>query len=292
MKARILFISVVTLFLLQACEKKEKSPVETASVSLDIKHQVDGNNLQPDAMIYTNEAGNRYLITNIQWFLSDIELINSDGNSMALTDNLGNRVFYVDTDLPASETIISSPNIPTGSYQAIRFTFGLDEQSNQSHRFVNPPESFMFWPEYLGGGYHYMKLNGKWIDQQGHMAPFNFHLGIGQEYFEEGKSTNELYDFGKSIGYAHCEGYQPPHKLNPVVAFIQNYFEVTLPVSLIVRPDESNEIELLMQIENWFKGEAIYDHDQWGGSIMQKQEAMEIGIRNGIHVFKAKAVSK
>lgn len=292
MKARILLFAVVVVFLFQACGKKETSPEKTASVVIDVKHQVEGNDLQADAMIYTNEAGNRYLITNIQWFLSDVQLISSDGNSISFTDNLGHQVFYVDTDLPASETIISAPTIPTGSYQAIRFTFGMDEPSNQSHRFVNPPESFMFWPEYLGGGYHYMKLNGKWIDKQGRMAPFNFHLGIGQEYFEEGKSTTDLYDFGKSIGYEHCEGYQPPHKLNPVVAFIQNYFEVTLPISLIVRPDDSNEIELVMQVENWFKGEATYDHDQWGGSIMQNQQAMEIGIRNGVNVFKAKAVSE
>lgn len=292
MNARILYVSVLVIFLFQACQKKEKSPAETASVSLQVKHQVNGNALQTDAMIYTNEAGNRYLITNIQWFISQVKLVNSDGKSIDFLDNLGHDFFYIDTDLPASETIISAAIIPEGSYHTLKFTFGFDADNNQSHRFVNPPESFMFWPEYLGGGYHYMKLNGKWIDEHGYMAPFNFHLGIGQEYYEEGKSSSDFFDFGKSIGYAHCEGYQPPHKLNPVMAFIQNYFEVSIPVSLSVRRDETNAIDLVMQIENWFKGYTTYDHDDWGGSIMQNQQAMEIGIRNGLQVFDAKAVDK
>ena len=28
--------------------------------------------------------------------------------------------------------------------------------------FVNPPEVNMMWPDVLGGGYHYLMLNGKW----------------------------------------------------------------------------------------------------------------------------------
>jgi hypothetical protein len=41
-----------------------------------------------------------------------------------------------------------------------------------------------------------------------------------------------------------------------------------------------------MHIEQWFKAKRIYDHDEWGGAIMQQQEAMEIGIQNGPQVFE------
>ena len=39
----------------------------------------------------------------------------------------------------------------------------------------------MFWPEMLGGGYHYMKMNMIWSDTSA-LNPFNMHLGIGQIY--------------------------------------------------------------------------------------------------------------
>ena len=38
-------------------------------------------------------------------------------------------------------------------------------------------------------------------------------------------------------------------------------------------------------IENWFKNPNTYDHNQWGGDIMQNQPAMKIAAENGWNVF-------
>jgi hypothetical protein len=45
--------------------------------------------------------------------------------------------------------------------------------------YVNPPESYMFLPNFLGGpngGYHYLKLNGKWLDTNSVVTPVDFTL--------------------------------------------------------------------------------------------------------------------
>jgi hypothetical protein len=117
----------------------------------------------------------------------------------------------------------------------------------------------MFWPELLGGGYHYMKLNGKWRDTLDRLTPFNFHLGIGQIY----------HSFPDSIS-----------------AYVHNDFRVDLPDSRIeILGGENKDITLVMNIENWFKSPYIYDHNHWGGDIMQKQDAMKMACENGRDVF-------
>jgi len=279
---------ILSMLVIPGCKKTEEAAA-FGDFSLKVKHEVEGEALKTDALIYTNAAGNRYMVTEIQWFISDIQLIKEDGEALGITQNVDENIFYIDTDIEETHTINSSYPIPSGNYSGLRFTFGLAKEANKSHRFVNPPESFMFWPEYLGGGYHYMKLNGKWINETGAIEPFNFHLGIGQEYNEGGKSGNELFEFGDRSHYQHCEGYLPPQKLNPVTAFIHNNFSLELPLNFTIKADEPTEIDLIMTIEKWFYGYKVYDHDVWGGAIMQQQEAMDIACRNGVDVFSLRS---
>jgi len=127
--------------------------------------------------------------------------------------------------------------------------------------FVNPPESYMFWPEFLGGGYHYMKLNGKWLEEEQTIetTPFNCHLGRGQIY----------YSYPDSI-----------------TGFIPNEFRVSLPSSSFeLKAGEQKQVYVTMNIENWFKEPHIYDLDYFGSYTMQNQEAMQTLKENGYNVF-------
>lgn len=131
--------------------------------------------------------------------------------------------------------------------------------------YVNAPEKDMFWPEFLGGGYHYMKLNGKWLPegQTSQTIPFDFHLGIGQIYHAYPDSIT---------GYVH------------------NYFDVSLPGSeFSIDAGETWELKITMHVENWFNDPHIYDHDVFGGYIMQNQEAMQLVKENGFNVFTLEA---
>ena len=253
MKARLL----VLFFALSvvACTR----PNEKAEINLNIGYECIGKPLISDSLCYVNEAGNVFLITEVQWFLSNIELKNDACDwvllrQLGLSDTLdASRVFYIDTNIPESKSLHSSP-VNVGHYNTIRFTFGLDETDNRTGLFINPPESEMFWPDLLGGGYHYMKLNGKYINDEGHLAPLAIHLGIGQN-----EACTEFY---------------------------QNYFIVELPIDFNVRANAENQLDLTMIIDNWFRNPHTYDFNVWGSHIMQNQEAQRILIGNGKNVFK------
>lgn len=232
-----------------------KQEPDASAISIGIHYSVDGEELITDSLCYQNEAGNQFLITEIQWFISNIEIKAADGNWLPLNQN--GHIFYLDENDNLTKDFVSQA-IPAGQYSAMRFTFGLDENDNQTGLFVNPPESDMFWPEPLGGGYHYMKLNGKWLDGNGCLSPINVHLGIGQ---------NE-----------------------DMTEFYQNYFQVEIPFdhNLIATENGNHALQINMEIANWFRNPHIYDFNVWGGAIMQNQAAQQVLKENGWDVLSVR----
>jgi hypothetical protein len=232
----------------------------SGTVIFSIDHQVNGQPLKENELVYTNAAGNEYLITEVKYFISDITFYHHDGSRKVIGD--WKDIFYIDEDIPETKSIRFPDKIPTGTYDSITFIFGITEEKNKSFMYVDPPEVLMGWPQILGGGYHYMMMNGKWKDVNGLIMPFNFHLGIGQLYKGNDYNVDSIY------------------------AFIQNYFKVSLPGSSFTMTDKDTmTFRLTMNIENWFENPHVFDFDQWGGAIMQNQPAMNMAKENGWNVF-------
>jgi hypothetical protein len=249
-------------FLFNSCNKdSDEDPALSAGhITFKFTHYVDGNPLQIDTMMYVNAAGNPYEVSEIMYFISDVTLHNSDGTNKMIDE--WKDIYYVDSDIPSTLTWDVFDDIPAGTYDSISFVFGITEEKNESFMFVNPPEVQMMWPDVLGGGYHYMMLNGKWFNKNDEEEVYNFHLGIGQLYK------------GDTINY------------DSIYAFVQNYFTVTLPNSSFdLEKDEEKEIEIIMNIESWYTTPHDFDFDYWGGAIMEIQPAMQIGKENGYDVF-------
>ena len=261
---RNIFIYPLLLALLVACTDKDPDPVpvpETGKITIRFHHYCDGLPIDFDIRKYVNAAGNEYMVNEIQYFISDVTLHRSDADYII---DAWKDIHYVDTDIATTHEWKVFDEIPAGDYTGISFTFGINEEKNQSLMFTDHPESLMFWPQYLGGGYHYMKLNGKWLDTNQFERPYDFHLGIGQIYDQQS---------------------------GEVTGFIQNYFEVEVPgSSLRIDVGEETLIELVMHIDRWFENPHTYDHNYWGGDIMQKQDAMKVGCENGWDVFEVLGV--
>jgi len=261
MKLRSLLLFITILIAIGSCKKDE--PIETnkfGKISFQFAHHVNGLALVTDTSIYINAAGNEYLVNEVQYFISDVMLHNSDGSDVLINQDVG--IHYIDTDIPSTFAWSIPADIPVGNYSSVSFTFGINEAKNQSNMFPNPPERDMFWPEFLGGGYHYMKMNGKWLDTNSMITPFNFHLGIGQIYAHDVINVDSI------------------------TGFVQNYFTVTVPnSSFAISENQTTSMELIMNIDSWFDTPHVWDFNYWGGSIMQNQEAMQTAKENGADVF-------
>lgn len=235
-------------------EPPEPTEPETGKIIFRFTHYVDGLPLVKDSMMYVNEAGNQYEVNEIKYFISDVVLHKSDGSDFMIDD--WTDIYYVDNDIASTLTWNVYDEIPAGTYDSISFRFGIISAKNHSYMFVNPPEVNMMWPDFLGGGYHYMMLNGKWIDTLLQVENLNTHLGIGRVII--GSDTT----------------------------FVDNSFHVKLPgSSFSSSKDQSVEIEIIMNIESWYKTPYTYDHNQYGQNIMENEEAMSKIAANGYDVF-------
>lgn len=234
---------------------------DTGYLQVNFRHAVDNQPVQLNNNIYVNQAGNHYEIDDLLYFISDLTLISNTLGKVNI--GLVKATHLVNIKDTASLSWIIADQIPVGAYDSVSFIFGLNEARNLTSAFVNPPESNMAWPDVLGGGYHYMMLNGKWINPQSISTPFNFHCGIGQIYSD-------------TITY----------NTSTITAFVHNYFKVTLALNNFrIYNNSVSSVNLKMAIDSWFKTPHTWDHNYWGGSIMQKQRALQTIKENGFDVF-------
>lgn len=255
----LLSLAFFLVIIFSCTDKTNQNVEEKGKIKFHFDHTINHSPIVFDTIMYTNSAGNPYLINEIQYFISDVRLYSNNGNEKIIDD--WKDIHYIDTDINSTLSWEVYDAIEPGQYDSISFTFGISAEKNMSFMFVNAPEKDMFWPEFLGGGYHYMKLNGKWLPENASFQtiPFDFHLGIGQVY----------YNYPDSItGYVH------------------NNFDVSLPASnFSVEKGATREIKITMDVANWFAEPHVYDHDVYGGYIMQNQDAMLMVKENGFNVF-------
>ncbi|MCK9617865.1 MAG: hypothetical protein M0R21_08505 [Lentimicrobiaceae bacterium] len=259
-KINFYILLFLTAFVVLSCEKNEE---KKSQVFFSFSQEVNNNPLIFDSIMYVNAAGNNFMITEIQYFVSDFTFW-KDGKSYPFTSQ--KFIKYVDTNIPATLNWDFPEKLPVGSYDSLSFTFGIDSVKNQSNIFANPPERDMFWPEMMGGGYHYIKMNGKWIPEgQSQAQAFNLHIGIGQIYANDSSST--------------------------VVKFVQNYFKVVMTKHFQIF-ENSNYLAIVMDVNSWFDTPEVYNLDFWGAHIMQNQNAMHAICLNGKDAFSLRQFYK
>ena len=262
-----LLILILPLLLL-SCRKHELYLIpapQKARVVVSFENFDGAGPLQTDALIYATSLGNRYQVNDLQYFISELVFHAPGGKDLMVPDD--DSIHYIDLHIDSTlEWKINGLQLPAGQYDSVSFIFGLDQKANRSNRFPNPPERDMFWPDILGGGYHYMKMNLKWKnDTMTELMPFMFHLGIGQIY----EGTTEDPD--------------------SIIGFVQNYFRVTLPASsFLLKEGTDCHLTIRMNVDRWFDGENAFDFGAYPMGIMQNEQGMHLACLNGRKVFTCK----
>ena len=240
---KVLYVASVLLFC--ACTRVP------GHVRLDFSFVVDNDSLRIDTCMYRNAAGNPYEVNDVQFFISHVMLKTASGEVVEITDNQG--IHYADIRIPGSLSWQVDDDIPAGAYRSITFVFGLEGGQNATGLFANPPENNMSWPRTLGGGYHYMKINGRWTDSSGVRQPFNLHTG----------------------------------RIADDNGFTDNTFTVTLPMeNFAVAGKETAVLTLQMNLNRWFDTPNTFDFNVFGGAIMQNRTAQLALRENGWNVFR------
>ena len=168
---------MILALLLFGCKKDKENtpsnPVPTnPALNVSINFKVDQQPLIYDSILYVNEAGNPYSVTRCQFYLSQIKLIREDSQTVDLK-----AWHYVDANV-SSTCHINSSEIPEGNYIGMSFNMGLDATLNVPDGLPATSENLgMEWPVAMGGGYHFLKLEGKFTDSPNEYG-YAMHLGM------------------------------------------------------------------------------------------------------------------
>ena len=172
--ARIL-LAVTCLLTVNSCKQILKTdPVlinPDAKLTIHFNHQVNGLNLLPDTLLYTNTAGNRYSVSLFKYYVSNIQLVKEDGSLVSL-----NNYTHIKAFDPLHCSGVAGA-VPNGVYVSIKFLLGIDSGRNHTGTQDGDldPANSMFWS--WNTGYIFFKHEGNFIDNASSVQPLMFHLG-------------------------------------------------------------------------------------------------------------------
>jgi hypothetical protein len=235
--------ALVVAFAMAGCSEDLPTAIApaTGTVTLDFSHDVAGAVLVLQDSVYSNAAGESYNVVRMNYLISNVELVPANGPHVLIPGP-----FFIDAfaDSTLCPVLVS---IPPGTYEQVRFTFGLDEAMNVSNTYVNEAwHGKMSWPDLLGGGYHYMILDG---------------------FVDPGQPTERNYN--THLGRTQTE----PHS-----------FRVTLDVAPFAIDGNQVDVAVQVDVNQWYEAPNVYSFPD-PAFIMDRPDVQQVLQDNGGTVF-------
>jgi len=149
MQWRLVLIGARCASFLVGCSEDSPTTVvpSAGTLKLQFSHHVAGQPLVFNSIQYANAAGDSFSVVRLNYLLSDIEVVASDGWRFLVSGP-----FFVNAAVDSTLQQVLG-HVPPGTYKQIAFTFGLDESVNNTGEFLSEPwHAAMQWPDPLGGG--------------------------------------------------------------------------------------------------------------------------------------------
>lgn len=236
------------LVLLFSCSDDDITSTDV-SLTLDFTHNWDGTAIMGvnNALDYTNANGENLSIERLRYLISNVTL-----SRQGFADIVLNGYNLVDLGEGTGLSYTPSTVVTPGTYD-VSFTFGFNNADNQSGIYTDLNSATWNVPDMMGGGYHYMQL--------------------------EGKFTNSL---NVDTGYAyHAIRAVDNPGMNPT--FPQDTFFTVNLGSITLTSDKT--IEVKANLAEWFKNPNTWDLNILNNMLMPNSAAQIMMHANGQNVF-------
>ena len=250
----LLIFSLVILF---GCNSDSDDAVESTNITMAFSHYWNDTPITTsdfNTLNYTNAHGELLSIERLRYLISDIEFTKMDGQTILLEG-------YNLVDVTNQTNLSYTPNqeISTGTYSNVSFVFGLINEKNTDGTYNDLNAASWNVPAMLGGGYHYMQLDGKFINSNNEAQGYNYH----------------------AIRAADNAGANP--------TFPQDtFFRVNLGAITV---GTNEEINVTMHIEEWFKNPNTWDLNIYNQILMPNSAAQILMFENGQNVFTLESIN-
>lgn len=254
---KIALLALVALVAL-SCNNDDDNNTTPVNVDFLFTHNFDGSPIENsdfDQIQYTNENGEQLSLSKLVYLISDITFTNSSGDAFDAGD-------YNLVNVREETNLTFTPNIqiPPGNY-TVSFTFGFDDEDNIDGAYADLNSADGGWnvPAMLGGGYHYMRMEGKFIDNTSTETGYAYHT-IRAADMSTTPVTNQDTSFVVTLG--------------------------TVTVS------NDTQVEVKMDVAEWYKNPNLWDLNALHTVLMPNFNAQIMMSENGPSVFSLGAVTQ
>ena len=232
--------------------------IKTLNVTLNFSHSWDGThvtNADFNTIKFINDNGEQLSIERLRYLISDIKFEKSNGETTIIeAHNLA--------DVTNNQNLSFSPSatIPQGTYSKVSFIFGFTNEKNITAAYQDLNSANFGVPAMLGGGYHYMQMDGKFLNSSNVEQGYNYH----------------------AIRAADNPGANP--------TFPQDtFFEVNLGSATI---SNNATFNIEMNIAEWFKNPNTWNLNVLNQMLMPNSAAQIMMHANGHNVFSLKSIDQ
>ena len=244
-----LFSLCLFLLLLSCFEDKDDNLDITnlATPSFKFTQNWDGTDVTINDLgttQFTNAHGETLNISNLRYLISKIVFENADGDIFLL-----NGYQLVNVSDPNTSLFSPEGSLPEGLY-TLKFVYGFNEMDNIDGAYPELNSASWNWPQMLGGGYHFLQMDGMYNVDSAIAAPYNYHHG-----------TAKLSD----------------------TEFEQNFVNFEFNNSIFI--SSNTQIEIQFNLAELFKNPNLWDLNQYNSSLMPNYDAQKMMQQNAATAF-------
>ena len=150
-------------------------PLQAAKLGIVVDHRAGESPLMLGSLRSTTAAGESFSVSRASYLLSGFALQKADGTWLEVADT----VAWMDAG--KARSTLSLPDVPAGTYSALRFYLGIDAATNAAPPTKYPPNhplnsnlNGLYWA--MAGGYIFMAVEGNWRVGNAEPSGYSFHL--------------------------------------------------------------------------------------------------------------------
>jgi hypothetical protein len=255
---KILCLITITLLLLR-CESDAVSANTQTNVSLNFVHAWEDTpvtNSDFNSIQFTNENGEQLSIERLRYLISNVTFTTANNENLVFNG-------YNLIDVTNNQNLSFTPTgaIPLGTYNNVSFIFGFNNEDNYIEGGYPDLNSASFnVPGMLGGGYHYMQFDGKFINTTNEAQGFNYH------------AIRAVDNIGENPTFPK-----------------DTFFKVNLGAVTITA---NTVLTIEMNIAEWFKTPNRWNLNELNQMLMPNADAQIMMFENGQNVFSLKSVNE
>ena len=156
-------------------------PAETATVTLQFDNVAGDEDLSLDSGIYTNALNEKFSISLLQYFISNIQFTGVDNKQYIVPQD--SCYFFIQEDDSASQ--LCKVRVPVNEYKSVSFIAGIDSlrcisKINNRKGVLDPSATDMYWG--WNSGYIFLKVEGispAAPEDAAGLHKYRYHVGGG-----------------------------------------------------------------------------------------------------------------